>query len=162
MMSKNNSCITKRRKFLTMFLGTTIGFSISFLKNINSVIAQKILWNYLFSLSLPASGLILAAFVKLSFKQSNKQSKLSKAQFKYEIEIDEPPLDTNTNFDIEFDIDIEDENGNRLSGTTVRTTISLNETKYWSYKYTWKGNAYNSPLYLVITSGDEQERKQFY
>lgn len=140
-----------------MFVGTTIGFSIPFIKNINSVIAQRIIWNYLFSLLLPASGLTVAAYVRSwSSNKSNKQSKLSEANFNFRI--DDPPLGTNINFDIY----IVDGNGNRLGGRTVRKTISPNETKYWSYRYTWKGNGYAPPLYLVIASGGNSAGERFY
>lgn len=165
MISKNNISITTRRKFLKMFVGTTIGFSLPFIKNTNSVIAQQIIWNYLFSVVLPTSSLTLLAYVghlKLlgyvggSSNKSNKQSKLSEANFKFRI--DNPPLGTNINFDIY----IVDGNRNRLGGRRVRKTISPNETKYWIYRYTWKGNGYDPPLYLVIASGGNSAGERFY
>jgi hypothetical protein len=154
MVSKNNSFITTRRKFLTLFVGTTLGFLTPFIKSINSAIAERPGLNLLISWVLP-SGLTLLAYLGWESNKSNKQSKLSSTEFYFKI--DDPPVGAYINLDIY----IQDGRGNTLSERRLRQTIST-RLKYWSYRYNWNGDGYDSPLYLSVVSDGYRVVKRFY
>lgn len=158
MIDKNNSYLTRRR-FLTIATGTAIGFSIPYIRDVNSVVEAQMIWknySYLLGLTL-AGGLGLTAYIGFN---RYKQSKLAAVNFGFEVQ-NPNSFHANINFVsyiLRYNYQVRAYQV--ITGKPVNASVA--PRAIWSYGYGWSGQGYAAPLYLQIVSGDNSQTAQFY